>query len=85
MSDKEIEELFREAAESGYARNDEIYKKAGIKAISFEENAVLQQLIAAVGKQTAEEMRNISQIRNNCFQRLPLISSRINVVTTRIK
>lgn len=61
MSDKEIEELFREAAESGYARNDEIYKKAGIKAIPFEENAVLQQLIAAVGKQTAEEMRNISQ------------------------
>lgn len=61
MSDKEIEELLREAAESGYARNDEIYKKAGIKAISFEENVVLQQMIAAVGKQTAEEMRNISQ------------------------
>lgn len=61
MSDKEIEELFREAAESGYARNDEIYKKAGIKAVPFEENAVLRQLIAAVGKQTAEEMRNISQ------------------------
>lgn len=61
MSDKEIEELFREAAESGYARNDEIYKKAGIKNIPFEENTVLQQLIAAVGKQTTEEMRNISQ------------------------
>ncbi len=61
MSDKEIEELFREAAESGYARNDEIYKKAGIKAVPFEENAVLQQLIAAVGKQTAEDMTNISQ------------------------
>ncbi len=61
MSDKEVEELFSEAAESGYARNDEIYKKAGIKNIPFEENAVLQQLIAAVGKQTAEDMTNISQ------------------------
>ncbi len=61
MTDKEIEELFREAAESGYARNDEIYKKAGIKSVPFRENEVLQQLIAAVGKQTAEDMVNISQ------------------------
>lgn len=61
MTDKEVEELFSGAIESGYVRNEEIYKKAGSDFIPFAENTELQQLISAVGMQTADEMRNISQ------------------------
>lgn len=61
LSDEEMTELYKEALESGYARNEGIYKKVGAEFIPFEENALLQQYIAAVAKQTTEEMHNISQ------------------------
>lgn len=61
LSDEEVEKLFSEAIESGYARNEEIYKKEGVEFIPFADNAELQQLISAVGMQTASEMSNISQ------------------------
>jgi hypothetical protein len=61
LSDEEMTELYKEALESGYVRNEGIYKKVGAECIPFEENALLQQYIAAIGKQTAEEMYNISQ------------------------
>lgn len=61
LSDDEMTELYKNAIESGYARNEGIYKKTGTKFIPFDENAELQQLISAVGKQTAENMYNISQ------------------------
>ncbi len=61
LSDEEMTELYKQALESGYARNEDIYKKAGAEFIPFEENDLLQQYIAAIGKQTAEDMHNISQ------------------------
>ncbi len=61
LTDDEMTELYKNAIESGYARNEGIYKKTGAEFIPFEENTLLQQQIAAVGRQTAEEMRNISQ------------------------
>ena len=61
LSDEEMTELYKNAIESGYARNAGIYEKTGAKFIPFEENVLLQQQISAIGRQTAEEMRNISQ------------------------
>ncbi|MBR5825849.1 MAG: minor capsid protein, partial [Clostridia bacterium] len=61
LKDEEVEELFRKAIESGYARNEDIYKKLGKDIVPFSENKVLQQYISSVAKQTAEEMRNLSQ------------------------
>lgn len=61
LSEEKMTELYKEALESGYARNEGIYKKVGAEFIPFEENALLQQYIAAVAKQSTEEMHNISQ------------------------
>ena len=61
LKDEEVEEMFRKAIESGYARNEDIYKKLGKDIVPFSENKVLQQYISSVAKQTAEEMRNLSQ------------------------
>lgn len=61
LSDEDIEKMYENVIEAGYARDNDIYKKAGIKQIPFEENNKLQQMISAVAKQTSGEMKNISQ------------------------
>lgn len=61
LTDDEVKKLFNDAVESGYARNEDIYKKLGKDIVPFSENKVLQQYISSVAMQTAEEMRNISQ------------------------
>lgn len=60
VSDDEMREMFSLAIESGYARNEEIYRKTGVEFIPFEENASLQSYISAVAAQTAQQMRNLS-------------------------
>lgn len=60
LSDADIQKMFENVIETGYARDNDIYKEAGIRQIPFEENTELQQMISAVAKQTGEEMRNIS-------------------------
>lgn len=61
ITDEEIEAMFKQVIESGYVRNEGIYKRLGAEFVPFEENELLQQYISAIAKQTAEEMHNISQ------------------------
>lgn len=60
LSDEEVKKLYSDIIESGYARDVNLYKKAGLKKIPFEQNDVLRQLISAAAAQTANEMRNLS-------------------------
>lgn len=61
ISDEDIKKMYESIIEAGYARDNDIYKKAGIEQIPFEENGELKQLISAAAQQTDGEMKNISQ------------------------
>lgn len=61
LSDEDMEEMYKKIMEEGYARDTELYNKAGIDRIPFEENYTLQQSISAIALQTSNEMKNISQ------------------------
>ena len=61
LSDFEIDNLYEGAVQSGYTRDEKIYKAVGKEFIPFKENAELQQLIQSMIKQTKEQMINITQ------------------------
>ena len=61
LSDKEIDNLYEGAVQSGYARDKTIYEQVGVEFIPFKENAELQQFIQASISQTKSEMINITQ------------------------
>jgi hypothetical protein len=61
LTDKEIKDLYEGAIQSGYVRDEKIYKAVGKDFIPFKENAELQQLIQATILQTKSEMVNICQ------------------------
>lgn len=61
LSEHEINRIYSDAIASGYARNEELYMAAGKEFIPYAENMVLQQMISAIRKQTAEEFKNITQ------------------------
>lgn len=61
ISAEDLERLYDDVAESGYAWDDAIYKEKGIKQIPFSENATLQQYITAVANQTKNEMESLSR------------------------
>lgn len=59
-SDDEIDRIYTEVVQSGYARNEEIYADKGKKHISYKENKELQQLVKAIKNQTKSEFKNIT-------------------------
>lgn len=61
LSDEDMEEMYKKIMEEGCARDTELYNKAGIDRIPFEENYTLQRSISAIALQTSNEMKNISQ------------------------
>lgn len=61
LTDKEIKDLYEGAIQSGYVRDEKIYKAVGKDFIPFKENTELQQLIQATILQTKSEMVNICQ------------------------
>lgn len=61
ITDDELQMLYMEVVAAGYARDKAIYEAAGAEWIPFEENTPLQQLIAAIMKQTHDEIENITQ------------------------
>ncbi len=60
LSDEQIEEMYKSAAESAHAYNKELYKATGKDYIPYVENAFLQQITAAVASQTKDEFKNIT-------------------------
>lgn len=61
MSDKELNNLYEDIIQKGYARDERIYNSGQNSIIPFKENIELQQLIKAVSEQTKDELRNITQ------------------------
>lgn len=59
-SDDEIDRIYDEVVQSGYARNEELYTGKGKEYIPYAENKQLQQLVKAVKNQTKSEFENIT-------------------------
>nr|DAL46211.1 MAG TPA_asm: minor capsid protein [Caudoviricetes sp.] len=59
-SDDEIDRIYNEVVQSGYARNEELYTGKGKEYIPYAENGQLQQLVKTVKNQTKSEYRNIT-------------------------
>lgn len=60
-SDEEIDSIFTDIIQNGYARDKQLYFSAGKDFIPYEENKPLQQLVKAMQKQTKNDCRNITQ------------------------
>lgn len=61
ISPQEVQSLYSQILEKGYAEDEKIYRLKGKPYIPFEENEQLQQLISATAAQTSEGMQNITQ------------------------
>lgn len=60
LNDAEIDKLYGDTAKESYIRNRDLYQKMGKDITPFEKNRELQELLAAVKEQTAEQMHNIT-------------------------
>lgn len=60
-TDSEINKIYDEIIQEGYARDEAIYKAAGKSFTRFDDNEPVQQLIEAVKRQTKADMVNITQ------------------------
>lgn len=61
LDSKGINHIYKNVIRKGYERDESLYKYKGKPMIPYEENAGLQQLIAAVSAQTNGEFKNITQ------------------------
>lgn len=61
LSEKEIDRIYSDVLEQGYAHDADLYKAVGKDMVPFAENKPLQQLISATIKQTHDELKNITQ------------------------
>lgn len=60
-SDEEIDSIFTDIIQSGYARDKQLYTATGKDFIPYSENKPLKQLVKAMQKQTKDDCRNITQ------------------------
>lgn len=61
LSQKELNRLYGDVIEKGYAREESLYKASGTELIKYQDNLPLQQLISSIKAQTSEELKNITQ------------------------
>lgn len=66
ISQKEAEQLFTQAAKTGY--NFDMNSLPTAKAIPFQENAVIQQIVRASVEMANDELKNITQTMGFCMQ-----------------
>lgn len=60
-SEAEVNKIYTDAAKTDWARSKKLYKSVGQAAIAYKDNEPLKQLVAAIKKQTADELRNITR------------------------
>lgn len=60
-SEDEVNKIYTDAAKTDWARSKKLYKSVGQAAIAYKDNEPLKQLVAAIKKQTADELRNITR------------------------
>ena len=61
LSQKELNKLYEDIIEKGYAREESLYKATGTEFIKYKDNLPLQQLVDSIKEQTNEELKNITQ------------------------
>lgn len=61
MSEKDMKNLYRDALQQDYIRNQELYTSKGKRWIPFDKNEELQSLINGIDEQTRKELKNITQ------------------------
>ena len=60
-SEDEVNTIYTDAAKTDWARSKKLYKSVGQAAIAYKDNEPLKQLVAAIKKQTSDELRNITR------------------------
>lgn len=60
-SEDEVNTIYTDAAKTDWARSKKLYKSVGQAAVAYKDNEPLKQLVAAIKKQTADELRNITR------------------------
>lgn len=60
-SEDEVNKIYTDAAKTDWARSKKLYKAVGQVAVAYKDNEPLKQLVAAIKKQTADELRNITR------------------------
>jgi hypothetical protein len=60
LSDEQMKELYERVIADGYARDEALYKGAGVDFVPLAENTELLQLMEATQKQTLSDIRNIT-------------------------
>lgn len=60
-SEDEVNKIYTDAAKTDWARSKKLYKSVGQAAVAYKDNEPLKQLVVAIKKQTADELRNITR------------------------
>jgi hypothetical protein len=60
-SEDEVNKIYTDAAKTDWARSKKLYKAVGQAAVAYKDNEPLKQLVAAIKKQTSDELRNITR------------------------
>lgn len=60
-SEDEVNKIYTDAAKTDWARSKKLYKSVGQAAIAYKDNEPLKQLVVAIKKQTADELKNITR------------------------
>ena len=60
-SEDEVNKIYTDAAKTDWARSKKLYKSVGQAAVAYKDNDPLKQLVAAIKKQTADELKNITR------------------------
>lgn len=61
MSEKDMKNLYKDALQQEYIRNQDLYTAKGKRWIPFDKNEELQSLIAGIDEQTRKELKNITR------------------------
>lgn len=59
-SEAEVDKLYKDTLQEGFARDSELYEEIGKRAIQLQENEPLKQILNALAMQTKEEFKNIT-------------------------
>nr|DAH84437.1 MAG TPA: minor capsid protein [Caudoviricetes sp.] len=60
-TEDEVNRIYTDAAKTDWTRSKKLYKSVGQAAIAYKDNEPLKQLVVAIKKQTADELKNITR------------------------
>lgn len=71
-ADLQVDEIYRQAAQSDYIRNREMYEGAGKDYQTYEDNKWLQQVVEAARQQTKDMLRPLENITKTTGFNVPM-------------